>query len=468
MKRVLLIFFVIPVICFSQTQINAIILGDPDIKSFGNSVAISSNGNIVAVGAPGVSNDSYVRVYKNENGSWVQIGNDIENDGILERVGSGVAISDDGTIVAVGARQAGDLDKGHVRIYKNENGTWSKIGNDIIGEANFDESGSSVSLSSDGTIVAIGAPFNDVNGSKSGHVRVYKNENGTWTQIGGDIDGDAAGNEFGKKIDLSSDGTIIAIGAYLFNGNKGQVKIFKNVNNVWTQQGNDIVGEVGGDYIGYDVSLSNNGLTLATFDSRGNNANPQHVRIFKFENNIWIPKGNPISVVKTNSIDGSISISGDGNIIVFGQNSKKKIATYKFENNDWIKKGNDINSITSFGFDVSLSDDGNTVVSGIPSADHSGQNNNGAASVWDLSGVLKINSFVNQNSKIYPNPIKNTLNLELSNNLQLNRLNIYNLLGQKMISENKKSVNLSTLTKGIYLLEIITDKGKTTKKIIKN
>ena len=39
---------------------------------------------------------------------------------------------------------------------------------------NNDLSGSSVSLSSDGTIVAIGARFNDGNGNKSGHVRVYK------------------------------------------------------------------------------------------------------------------------------------------------------------------------------------------------------------------------------------------------------------------------------------------------------
>ena len=49
----------------------------------------------------------------------------------------------------------------------------AQIGSDINGEA-YDYSGWSVSLSSDGTIVAIGASGNDGNGSNSGHVRVYQ------------------------------------------------------------------------------------------------------------------------------------------------------------------------------------------------------------------------------------------------------------------------------------------------------
>ena len=52
-------------------------------------------------------------------------------------------------------------------------GIYSAIGADIDGEAAYDNSGQSVSLSSDGTTVAIGAPWNDDNGSNSGHVRIY-------------------------------------------------------------------------------------------------------------------------------------------------------------------------------------------------------------------------------------------------------------------------------------------------------
>ena len=53
---------------------------------------------------------------------------------------------------------------------------WSQIqlGSDIDGEAAGDYSGISVALSSNGTRVAIGAPLNDSNGNNSGHVRVYR------------------------------------------------------------------------------------------------------------------------------------------------------------------------------------------------------------------------------------------------------------------------------------------------------
>ena len=71
----------------------------------------------------------------------------------------------------------------------------------------------SVSLSSDGSTVAIGALGNDGNGSNAGHVRIYKNISGTWTQQGSDIDGEAAGDYSGYSVSLSSDGSTVAIGA---------------------------------------------------------------------------------------------------------------------------------------------------------------------------------------------------------------------------------------------------------------
>ena len=60
---------------------------------------------------------------------------------------------------------------------------WTQVGLDIDGEAAFDNSGYSVSLSSDGTRVAIGANDNDGNGSDSGHVRIYDLSGNTWLTI---------------------------------------------------------------------------------------------------------------------------------------------------------------------------------------------------------------------------------------------------------------------------------------------
>ncbi len=56
------------------------------------------------------------------------------------------------------------------------------MGADIDSEFPSDQSGYSVSSNSDGTIVAIGAPINDLFGSNRGHVRVYQWNNSTWTQ----------------------------------------------------------------------------------------------------------------------------------------------------------------------------------------------------------------------------------------------------------------------------------------------
>ncbi len=79
---------------------------------------------------------------------------------------------------------------------------------DINGESAYDQSGFSVSLSNDGRTVAIGAYGNDGNGSDSGHVRVYTNNDpsspGQWTQVGSDIDGEGAYDQSGRSVSLSS------------------------------------------------------------------------------------------------------------------------------------------------------------------------------------------------------------------------------------------------------------------------
>ena len=53
---------------------------------------------------------------------------------------------------------------------------WKQIGKDIKGEVAYDYSGVSVSLSANGTTVAIGSYGNDDNGDGSGQVRVFAME----------------------------------------------------------------------------------------------------------------------------------------------------------------------------------------------------------------------------------------------------------------------------------------------------
>lgn len=107
---------------------------------------------------------------------------------------------------------------------------FSQLGNNIVGESNDDQFGYCVSLSSSGTILAIGAPFNDGNGTWSGSVRVYSWNGSSWIQRGGDIDGEAAGDYSGVSVSLSDDGDFLAIGSPYNDGNgtdSGSVRVYK-------------------------------------------------------------------------------------------------------------------------------------------------------------------------------------------------------------------------------------------------
>jgi hypothetical protein len=115
-----------------------------------------------------------------------------------------------------------------VRIYSWDGSTWTQVGNDIDGETAYDLSGYSVSMDSDGSHVAIGAYENDGGGSNAGHVRIYSWDGSAWNQQGSDIDGEAASDYSGISVSIDSDGSHVAIGAYLNDGygqDSGHVRV---------------------------------------------------------------------------------------------------------------------------------------------------------------------------------------------------------------------------------------------------
>ena len=231
------------------TQLGADIDGEAEGDFFGNSGVLEQRQGIMAIGA-NMNDDNgfrsgHVRVYENVNALWTQLGSDIDGEAPEDKSGYSVSLSSDGSIVAIGANMndGNGTNSGHVRVYKYGNDTWTQLGDDIDGEAQDDRSGESVSLSDDGSIVAIGSINNDDNGNDSGHVRVYQYNGSSWTQLGPDIDGEAQGDYFGKSVSLSSDGSIVAIGAFFNddNGtNSGHVRVYKYGNDTWTQLGDDI------------------------------------------------------------------------------------------------------------------------------------------------------------------------------------------------------------------------------------
>jgi hypothetical protein len=238
------------------------------------------------------SNSGHVRVYQYNGSQWVQIGQDIDGEANEDQSGHSVSINSDGTIVAIGAKlnDANGANSGHVRVYQYNGSLWVQIGLDIDGEASVDQSGHSVSINSDGTIVAIGAKYNDGNGADSGHARVYQYNGSQWVQIGQDIDGEANNDHSGASVSLNSDGTIVAIGATYNDGNgssnSGHVRVYQYNGSLWVQIGLDIDGEASVDQSGHSVSINSDGTIVAIGApyNDGNGSNSGHVRVYQLTN----------------------------------------------------------------------------------------------------------------------------------------------------------------------------------------
>jgi N-acetylneuraminic acid mutarotase len=402
----------------------------------GQSVSLSADGTIVAIGAPfndGVNgtDSGHVRVYKYDTNTntWDKLGGDIDGEAANDQSGRSVSLSADGTIVAIGANVN---NAGHVRVYKydatkttaqwsNQSlanygpAGWNRLGADIDGEAFNDQSGYSVSLSADGTIVAIGAYANDGNGNNSGHVRVYKynTNNNTWNKLGGDIDGEAAGDNSGQSVSLSADGTIVAIGENYNDGvngtDSGHVRVYKydTNTNTWNQRGGDIDGEAPYNRCGQSVSISADGTIVAigaNYNTGVNGSYSGHVRVYKYDatkttaqwSNQSLANYGPVGWNRLGGdIDGeatfdqigtSVSLSADGTIVAIGAPfndgnglNSGQVRVYKYDtvSNTWVQSGGDIDGEAFFdssGTSVSLSSDGKIVAIGADFNDGNGSN----------------------------------------------------------------------------------------------
>ena len=144
----------------------------------------------------------------------MHLGTYVDGEAAYEWFGWDVSLSANGTRVAIGARlndRKGSA--GTVRIYDlSSGGSLVQMGSDLDGEAIEDQSGYSVALSSNGNRVAIGAPGSFFNCSIAGHVHIYDWDGSQWGQMGSDLDGLPMGDVSGNTIALSSDGNRVAIG----------------------------------------------------------------------------------------------------------------------------------------------------------------------------------------------------------------------------------------------------------------
>jgi hypothetical protein len=89
-------------------------------------------------------------------------------------------------------------------------------------------------------------------------------------------------------------------------------------------------------------------------------------------------------------------------------------------------------------------------------------NKNPSVSVKELKTTFAL--------KVYPNPAKKNITIEIPEAQVENSLAIYNLKGQELIKQeskdSKSQIDISNLTNGIYFVKLVTDKVVMTRKII--
>ena len=426
----------------------------------GNGVKLSADGSTLAISAPfydtngGTAVDAgQVRVYRWNGESWLQRGQYIEGEAAGDRIGRyDFDLAADGSFLAIGGQgnDASGPDAGHLRVYgwSENDQLWIQRGQDIDGEAAGDESGSSVSISDDGSIVAVGAFLNDGNGLDAGHVRIYSYDTSAgWVQRGDDIDGAGAGDSFGWSTSLSADGSRISIGATQ-GGTElilGYVAIYSwdGAAQRWVQQGQSIFGSSEIDFNGWSQSLSDNGVIVATgatggaelagrvavyalgpadafpldatetldtdLNGIGNNADPDNdgdgvvdeLDEFPLDvnetvdtdldgvgNNAdldddndgvpdisrWVQLGGDIGGENVEDLAGRVTLSADGSIIAIGAmgNDENGIDTgrvrvYAFDGQAWVQRGQSLFGqveLERIGFSPSLSSDGSVLAFG--------------------------------------------------------------------------------------------------------
>jgi len=457
------------------TQIGQDIDGDEDEDIFGCSVSLSADGSVVAIGAREYwyTGTGYVRVFELLSGNWTQIGQDINGIEVEDGFGNSVSLSLNGMVVAIKDMNI----PGHVRIYENQNDSWIQIGQDIVDESSSHAGAGPnevVDLNYDGSIVAVGALVNDANGNFTGHVRIFENQSGSWAQIGQDIDGESVDDYSGSSVDLNSAGSIVAIGAPGNDGNgdgAGHVRLYEYQDGTWVQLGQDIDGESAEDYSGRSVSLSSAGMTVA-IGAPGNNDNGYyagHVRVYEYQNGTWVQKGQDIDGEANEDDSGSsISISSDGSIVAIGAPSNSgngeyagHVRVFEYTNETWSQIGQDIDGEVedSFGSSISLNSNGLTVAIGAPWHYDLYNGNVGKVSVFSFGPSGISTDFLRNQLSVYPNPTDGVFNLDITNK-DVESISISNMIGQQILAIKSSLQNitfdLSSYESGIYTISVQT------------
>ncbi|GKY94707.1 hypothetical protein MPSEU_000436200 [Mayamaea pseudoterrestris] len=196
---------------------------------FGWSVTVQMIGMTfrLVAGAPSSDNEKgLVRVFDWNGSVWEQNGVDIVGLTNLGRCGESVALSEDGKVLAVGASGTAFV-SGLVRVFRLQAGAWMEDSHAFLGQAPADAYGMAVALSKNGSVMAVGSGHADYG---TGQIDVYKYDkpSGAWTTEGLSLEG-LTNDNFGSAVALSGDGLRVAGGApsAMFDGSVAQAGVVR-------------------------------------------------------------------------------------------------------------------------------------------------------------------------------------------------------------------------------------------------
>jgi len=359
-------------IAYDWRQVGSDLSGEAAGDSFGTSIALSADGKRVAIGAiysdgnveNVVVSCGQVRIYDWVGSQWTQVGSDFNGEAIGDFLGSSVALSSDGNRVAIWAPRHYESG-GQVRLY-DWNGThWTQVGSDLNGEAGRDNF-AGMALSADGNRLAVGVVdyARHENNLVDILVRIYDWIGSQWTQVGSDLSIIAAQSGRDWSFALSADGKRVAVSRALGGEGDGvDVRIYDLTGSEWTQVGSDLSIAEGISLDRSMVALSEDGNRLAT-GVRGYHSLREvgRVRVFDWNGSQWTQLGSDLDF---GWLGSNMALSADGNRLAINAPTQNfldqytgVVHIYDWTGSQWIQVGSDLEGRGTARSGIAISADG--------------------------------------------------------------------------------------------------------------
>jgi hypothetical protein len=217
-----------------QTQLTNPIDAESN-DQLGYAVTISGDGSTCAASTirKGVSGNyiGAVYVFERINGTYYYQAKLTASDGVSgDYFGYSLSMDYSGNTLVVSSTGDDDngINSGAVYVFRKSGNSWSQSTKITPSDGvAYDQFGYRVSLSDDGTLLVVGAPFHDLLGEDTGGAYLFQYTAGSWQQITKYTAGDASpADALGQAIDISGDGSKVYVGSYRKNSYTGQVYLF--------------------------------------------------------------------------------------------------------------------------------------------------------------------------------------------------------------------------------------------------